>query len=61
VVDAARGGNSDVGGCSIEFDGTEYVSGGFFASFLLELLVYSDIYETWKRHFEVKRTTAARE
>ncbi len=29
--------------------------GGIFTSFLLELLVYPVIYETWKWHFEVKR------
>jgi Cu(I)/Ag(I) efflux system membrane protein CusA/SilA len=29
--------------------------GGIFTSFLLELLVYPVIYETWKWHFELKR------
>jgi Cu(I)/Ag(I) efflux system membrane protein CusA/SilA len=30
--------------------------GGIFTSFFLELLVYPVIYETWKWHFEVKKT-----
>jgi Cu(I)/Ag(I) efflux system membrane protein CusA/SilA len=32
--------------------------GGVFTSFILELLVYPAIYEIWKWHFEVKKTTA---
>jgi copper/silver efflux system protein len=32
--------------------------GGIFTSFLLELLVYPVIYETWKWHFEMKRSTS---
>jgi Cu(I)/Ag(I) efflux system membrane protein CusA/SilA len=31
--------------------------GGIFTSFILELLIYPAIYETWKWHFEVKKTT----
>ena len=30
--------------------------GGIFTSFILELLVYPVIYETWKWHFEVKKS-----
>jgi Cu(I)/Ag(I) efflux system membrane protein CusA/SilA len=32
--------------------------GGIFTSFLLELLVYPVIYETWKWHFEMKRAAS---
>jgi Cu(I)/Ag(I) efflux system membrane protein CusA/SilA len=31
--------------------------GGIFTSFLLELLVYPGVYEAWRWHMEVKRTT----
>jgi Cu(I)/Ag(I) efflux system membrane protein CusA/SilA len=31
--------------------------GGIFTSFLLELLVYPVVYETWKWHFEVKKAS----
>jgi Cu(I)/Ag(I) efflux system membrane protein CusA/SilA len=30
--------------------------GGVFTSFILELMVYPAVYETWKWHFEVKKT-----
>jgi len=33
--------------------------GGIFTSFVLELLVYPALYETWKWHTEVKRRVAA--
>jgi Cu(I)/Ag(I) efflux system membrane protein CusA/SilA len=29
--------------------------GGILTSFLLELLVYPAVYQTWKWHFELKR------
>ena len=29
--------------------------GGIFTSFLMELVVYPAIYETWKWHFGLKR------
>ena len=29
--------------------------GGILTSFLLELLVYPAVYETWKWHFEMKK------
>jgi copper/silver efflux system protein len=32
--------------------------GGIFTSFLLELVVYPAIYETWKWHFGLKRELA---
>jgi len=32
--------------------------GGIFTSFLLELLVYPVVYETWKWHFEMKRAAS---
>jgi copper/silver efflux system protein len=32
--------------------------GGIFTSFLLELLVYPVIYETWKWRFELKRSAS---
>jgi copper/silver efflux system protein len=32
--------------------------GGIFTSFVLELVVYPAIYETWKWHFEMKRVLA---
>jgi Cu(I)/Ag(I) efflux system membrane protein CusA/SilA len=31
--------------------------GGIFTSFILELLVYPAVYEIWKWHFEVKKTS----
>jgi len=31
--------------------------GGIFTSFLLELLIYPVIFETWKWHSEVKKQT----
>jgi Cu(I)/Ag(I) efflux system membrane protein CusA/SilA len=33
--------------------------GGIFTSFLLELLIYPVVYETWKWHVEVKKSKAA--
>jgi Cu(I)/Ag(I) efflux system membrane protein CusA/SilA len=33
--------------------------GGIVTSFLLELLVYPAIYETWKWHFQMRRSAAA--
>ena len=33
--------------------------GGIFTSFLLELMVYPAVYETWKWHFEIKRSSDA--
>jgi Cu(I)/Ag(I) efflux system membrane protein CusA/SilA len=34
------------------------MAGGIFTSFVLELVVYPAIYETWKWHFEMKRAHA---
>jgi Cu(I)/Ag(I) efflux system membrane protein CusA/SilA len=35
--------------------------GGILTSFILELVVYPALYETWKWHFEMKRARAASE